>query len=64
MIRLERTGRLGLLGFGILDVLRLVQDDRTPLDLLEQVEVAVQQRIARDDDSLLLRLFLEGSLFL
>ena len=64
MISLERAGRLGLFGLGVFDVLRLVQDDGAPLDLLEQVEVAVQQRIARDDDSLLLRLLLEGGLFL
>ena len=39
----EGPRRLGLLGLGVLDVLGLVQDHARPVDLLEELEVAVQQ---------------------
>ena len=35
---------------GILDLLRLVDDDVAPVDLLEDLFVAAQERVARHDD--------------
>ncbi len=55
----ERPRGLGLLGLGVLDVLGLVQDQVRPVDLPEQLEVAVQERIAREDQGLLRGLLLE-----
>ncbi len=46
----ERTRGPGLLGLGVLDVLRLVEDHCGPGHAAQMLEVAVQQRIARDDE--------------
>jgi hypothetical protein len=41
---------LGLLGAGVLDLLRLVQYDPGPLDFLQRLLVPAGQRVGADDD--------------
>ncbi len=60
----QRACGLRLLRFGVLDVLRLVEDDAGPVYFLENVEVAVEQGVAGEDESVLLRLLLERGAFL
>ena len=42
----------------VLDLLRLVEDDVAPVDLLEHLLVAAEERVARDDDVGVLELVL------
>ncbi len=48
-----------LFGFGVLDLLRLVEDHAGPRDLLQGVDVALQQAVAGDHHRLLPCLFYE-----
>jgi len=47
---LQRARGAGLFALGVLDVLRFVEHDAAPADLLEEREITMQQRIARDDE--------------
>jgi hypothetical protein len=50
VLGLELLDALGDLGARVLDELRLVQDERLELELLEFLEVAAQQGVVGDDD--------------
>ena len=55
---LQALGRAGRRAQRVLDLLRLVDDDVAPVDLLEHLLVAPQERVARDDDVGVLELVL------
>jgi hypothetical protein len=48
--RRERPRRASPLGRRVLDLLRLVEDDRVPVDVLEHADVASEQRVRGDRD--------------
>jgi len=49
VVALERLGRAGDHRLGILDVLRLVENDGAKGEFLQRGEIAAQQRVVGDD---------------
>ena len=60
VLGLERLGRSGDHRLGVLDVLRLVQDDGAEGEFLERSEVAAQQRVVGDNEIVLRNLLPQG----
>ena len=60
----QRPCRLRLFRLRVLDVLRLVEDDRRPRHLLEHLGITVQERVTGENQSIFLRLLGERRSFL